>query len=270
MSKAVHSLLAVTLISAAVCAQSAGGWWGDVYDDHPVALEDILERPNSFRGQTVSFVVQIHRLGKVENPFYTRFDKDWYINFSVWSDRAPLWDKSAYKNDFQYLFIKRESKAAKTILKAPTYSRFVVVAEVSAVFKGKPWMEVKGLEGLDKSMNEASLVHMVKGTTLAKVNRHYAAAQEFAAAETDSLPRNTRVLLRTWQARALFAAGKYKPALQSMQAAISLASEATALKAELAGMKKRAAEQPEQTEPAKDSGPGKGEPVSAEQSSKDS
>ena len=237
------SLLTVLLlgsIQSALPASGDGGWWGDLFDeDKIISLNDVLKEPMSYRGKTVTFIAQFHKLGKIDNPFYTKFESEWYLNFSIWADEAPLWTRKGYREDFQYIFIRRNAKLASKILHAPLYARFVFVVEVSDIFKGKPWMEVTGLTQLDAQMNESSLIHMVKGFTLKRVGRHAAAAREFAAADHKTLPLHVRLKLMMEEAGAWAADGKKENAARALRLAAGLVPEDAEIRKTIAALTRR-------------------------------
>lgn len=215
--------LVLAILALGVTAPAFGGWWDDLFDDQVVPLEKILANPETFRGQTVTFPVQFHRLGKVDNPFYTKFETDWYLNFSVWADGAPLWDKEAYRKDFPYVFVRRGTEIANVFLAAPVYSRWYLTGEVSDVFSGKPWIEVTALRRIETQLDEPSLVRLVKGLMLRDLRRYDAAAQEFHAVDHKGLPPEVRVLAMREEALALHNAGRTAFGVARLATALDLA-----------------------------------------------
>jgi hypothetical protein len=189
-----------------------------------IALEKVLGNPQPFEGLTVTFVVQFHRLGKLDGPVYTKFEKDWYQNFSAWSDSAALWDKKAYQQDHRHFFISRMSEGANQIIHAKNYSRWVVTAEVSEILNGKPWFDVKGLRQLDTSMSTSSLKHLVKGFRASKAGDHALASRSFNAADADTLPVNVRLMTMHQEAAALHAAGDTPGAVARLEVALQIAA----------------------------------------------
>lgn len=187
-----------------------------------IALEKVLGNPQPFEGLTVTFIVQFHRLGRLDGPVFTKFEKDWYQNFSAWPDGAPLWDKDAYKKDYQYFFISRLSEGANQIIHAPNYSRWLITAEVSEIFNGKPWFEVKGLTQLETSLRTASLQQLVKGFRASKAGKYELAAKAFGAADAGTLPANIRLMAMNEEASALHAAGNTAGAVSRLEAALKV------------------------------------------------
>ena len=111
MAKFVLSLVAVALVALVAAPVAAQ----DEKETQTVALEKILGNAQAFEGLTVSFVIQFHRLGRLDAPVFTKFEKDWYQNFSAWPDGAHLWDKETYKRDHQFFFVSRLSEGANIL-----------------------------------------------------------------------------------------------------------------------------------------------------------
>ena len=203
-------------------AAAANGWWDDLYEEKTITLEQILANPQAYKGMDVSFVIQFHQLGQIDNPYYTRFDKEQFVNFSVWSDSAALWNKKAYSDDFPYLFIDRITKESQTILSASSYDRFLVTGRVASLFRGKPWIEVVGLKALDQKLTEPTLIKMVKGFKLKKAKRFDAAATEFSRATNVKLPAGIQTVLNKEAGICFAAARRYKDALVPLERAAIL------------------------------------------------
>ncbi len=243
--KTIHltAMLAIVTLLA-VPAAATDGWWGDLYEQKTVTLEQILANPQAFRGLDVSFVVQFHQLGQIDNPYYTRFEKEQYVNFSVWSDTAPLWDRKAFRQDFPYLFIDRIAGESQTILKARAYDRFLITGRVESIFRGKPWIEVVGLKALEKKLTEPTLIKMVKGYKLKKARRFDAAATEFSRATNEKLPTHVQALLNKESGVCYAAASRYKDALVPLQKAAAMAPKDQDLQKILAHCRKQLEQTP--------------------------
>ncbi|MFT7618562.1 MAG: hypothetical protein ACI97A_002206 [Planctomycetota bacterium] len=217
----ISAMLAILTLMT-VPAAATNGWWDDLYEDKAVTLEQVIAHPEAYKGMDISFVVQFHQLGQIDNPYYTRFEKGQYLNFSVWSDTAPLWDKKAYSADFPYLFIDRIATECQTILTSSAYDRFLITGRVASVFRGKPWIEVVGLKALEKNLTEPTLIKMVKAYKLKKAKRYDAAATEFNQATNEKLPTNVQTILNREAGVCFAAANRYKDALVPLERAVSL------------------------------------------------
>ena len=222
------------LLLAALCAaqvkdgdpkRSRGGWWGDLLEERTVALQQILDKPAPLRGQTVSFVVQVHRPGRIDNPFHTKFEPDLYLNLQGWGAEAELWLKDIYAAPFKHLFVKRGSDVERTIGKAAEYTRWVVTGQVAEIVKGAPWIEIVGARKLASQIDEPSLVNVVKGFMLRDLKRWDACASAFHAADHTALPRKVRAMIAREEAHALHRAGKTTLAHDRLQATARVIGE---------------------------------------------
>lgn len=247
MSKSVI-LTALLLALVAMPAAANNGWWDDVYEQKTVSLEAILKDPIAFRGLEVSFVVQFHRLGTIDNPYYTPFEKERYLNFSCWSDEAEIWDKKVYRQDFPYMFIDRMAKESAIVLKSRTYDRYLITGRVESIFRGKPWIEVVAFKKLEERMEEPVLIRMVKAFKLKNVRRYDAAASEFAAAVRDTLPRHIRSRLLRESGVCLAAVQRWDEAVRPLETA----SKMTPKDAELQKMVVHVKEQAKRAKKKKD------------------
>ena len=193
----------------------------DVDDDETIPLQKIIANPDAFLDIPVSFVIQFHRLEKADNPVFTRFLKQWDMNFSAWADGERLWTKEGFKNDFSYFFVRRGSEGHQTLLKAPIFSRWVVTGIVTRVFKGKPWIQVEGLARLEDQLDMRTLGTLARGFRMMTKSEHMAAADAFASAQHEGLPAGVRSMAYKQQALALFKAGKPEEGIDALRAARS-------------------------------------------------
>lgn len=222
--KSILNIAAALLLAPMVFAGGpAVGWWSNLYEEETVPLSKILQNPTAFRDMDVSFVVQFHKVGAIENPFYTKFEKDRYVNFSVWPDESPLWVKEEYKKDFAYMFIDRLAKESTQLANAKTYDRFVITGRVESIFKGQPWIEVRGFKALPQKMTEPALAHLVKAHNFKRLRRFDAAAAEFHLAnETKDLPDNVKFTSLKEEGVCLAAADRPSEALVPLEVAMTI------------------------------------------------
>ncbi|MCB9833935.1 MAG: hypothetical protein H6807_15855 [Planctomycetes bacterium] len=218
--RVIAALFALGLSAAPAAA--SGGWWDDIFEEKTVSLETILKNPEAFRGLDVSFVIQFHKLGQIDNPYYTPFEKERYLNFSVWADGAALWEKKVFEADFAYMFIDRIAEDCQTILQAGAYERFVVTGRVVSVFRGQPWIEVVGLKGIDRKLDEPTLIRMVKAYKLKSARRFDAAAGEFKNAFGEKLPEGVQHLLHRESGLCFAAAHRYADALVPLEKTVQM------------------------------------------------
>lgn len=235
---------------------SGEGWWADLYEQETVSLAQIVKNPTAFRDLDVTFVIQFQGLGTIENPFYTKFEKDRFMNFSAWADETPLWQKEEFKKNFNYLFVDRMAKETEILANARTYQRFLVVGRVESVFRGQPWIEVKGMKALDESLTEPTLIHLVKAYNFKRLRRFDAAAAEFHLANSvEKLPATVKAMSFKEEGVCLAAADRHSDALAPLEVAMTLVPKDEELKRLSDFCKAKANETPKTPEP-KDGGDG--------------
>lgn len=229
-----RSVICSLLLVLPLCAQTkdapdekqpGGGWWGDLLVERTLEFARLVDRPGPFRGQTVSFVVQVHKKARIENPFHTRFESETYFSVNAWDDTAELWVREVYDRPFRHLFVKRGSEVARRLGSAPEYSRWVVTGEVSEIVQGTPWIDVTSARKLAAQLDEPSLVNIVKGFMLRDLKRWDAAASAFHAADGVTLPRHVRAMIAREEAKALVQGGKLTLAVTRLQAAVRVVGE---------------------------------------------
>lgn len=227
-----RSLVVLLTCSLPLLAQGdAGGWWGDLYEEKVVALERVVSSPEGFRDATVSFVIQYHRPGRIDNPFHTRFERSWYMNFSAWPDGASLWQRKIFAGSHPYFFIRRSREETKELAASGTYSRWLARGHVAEIIDGKPWIEIKAMRRLPRAMDEASLVQMVKAVRLRDLGKHAAAARAFQKADHEKLPAWTRTFALRQESAALERTGRLGDALARARLAASLIKDDKQLEA---------------------------------------
>lgn len=203
-------------------AFSDDGWWDDLYRPDHVSLSKIVETPFAFQDVDVELEVQFRSVGTVGNPYYTPFEVGSHLNFVVWADDAALWKKPAHDASFPFMFISRRHQGCQMLLKARSYDRFRVTGRVSSVFRGRPWIEVRGIEALKEHITEPALIHLVKAFSFKKARRFDAAGAEFLLASSAPLPKVSMVMVLRERGLCLYAAKRFDEALVALDRALEL------------------------------------------------
>lgn len=178
-----------------------------------VPLQRILAEPHAYRGETVAFVATFHRVGSYDNPVHTQFQRDEFLNFSVWLPGTPLWFPESYKDDYPFLFVRHDTKGAELMLNAPLFSRWVITATIPSVCRDKPYILVQGLRRLDNQLDARSLSGMVHGFEAQRQGRFEDAAKYFHVAHHDDLPHSVRIVAVREEARSYYNAGDLRKAM---------------------------------------------------------
>ena len=195
------ALMAVCALNAMACAQ-------DSETQTLTTLEKILRNPEAYRSMKATFVVQFHQVGNVDNPVYTKFDRNWFQSFAAWPDSAPVWERAKYKDSYPYFFLPRISEGTKSVVAAPTFTRFLVTGVVDEIFDGKPYIEVKALEVLENSLTTDTVRSIAQGYRLRDTGLYAQSAKSFRAADSDKLPLAVRSLVVREEAWSLHQSGE--------------------------------------------------------------
>lgn len=183
----MNIVLTLGLTLAITPALEAGG-------GHPqgkvvqTTLSKIRKAPNAFKNVWVSFPIQFVSLGKVENPFFTKFVPQSFGNFYCWADEQQIWDRDQYEDVFGLMFMAKENDKLREIYKMKVYQRVLVTGIVCNTFQGEPWIEITDFDALDKAVDTASLSHLHRGHSLMQKRKWARALSELSMAAGDHLP----------------------------------------------------------------------------------
>src|SRR5690606_20970645 len=108
----------------------------------------------------VQMTVQFCSLGRVANPFFTRFEAALYANFYAWPDGEEIWQRERYDDLFGMFFMAKANEKTAALYDLETYDRVHVDAIVRNVFQGSPWIEVLDFEPVEGRVNTATLAHL--------------------------------------------------------------------------------------------------------------
>lgn len=171
---------------------AAGGGDQDKSKVVTTTLSAIRDTPESYKGVCVSFPVQFSSLGRVENPFFTRFVATDYANLWCWADEQAIWRKEQFDDVFAFLFVNKESKILDGVMRLARYERIKVTGVVRNTFQGQPWIEVTSYESLPGKAGSATLSHMYRGETYMKQRKWSRAISELSLAPAQGVPAAVR------------------------------------------------------------------------------
>ena len=126
-------------------------------------LSEVRETPEAFKQVKVRFPLQFASVGRVANPFFTRFVPSEYTNFYGWAAEQPIWRKDEYSNVFAYLFLSKASDQLQELYDLELYDRLMVTGVVRNTFQGAPWIEVLEFDVLGGHVSTESLAHAYRG-----------------------------------------------------------------------------------------------------------
>lgn len=159
MKKAL--LLTILVSVAALPAQG-----GDLGTPVPTTIEAMRANPDAFHNVKVHFTVQFASLGRISNPFFTKFTPTEFTNFYGWGDDQPIWQEPSYNDVFGTLFVSKSSPQLEGLYRLPLYKRIRCTGVVRNTFQDVPWIEVLSFRELRGAVDTPMLTHLHRGEKL--------------------------------------------------------------------------------------------------------
>ena len=151
-------------------------------------LTTLRHTPDAFRNVTVQFTVQFASLGKISNPFFTRFTPADYANVYVWADEQPLWQRQAYEDLFGNMFYPKAGSQLQQVYEMSMYDRLQITGVVRNTFQDAPWIEIQSFDVLGEQVSAATLAHMYRGEQFMNERRWQRAIAELTLAPAGEAP----------------------------------------------------------------------------------
>ncbi len=151
-------------------------------------LTAVRAEPDAFHNVKVRFVVQFASLGRISNPFFTKFTPSDYANFYAWGDEQSIWQEKAYNDVFGMLFLSKLSRQLETLYGMRLYQRMRVTGVVRNTFQSIPWIEVMEFEVLDEQLDTAVLTHLHRGEKLMNQRLWQRAIAELSLVPGEGVP----------------------------------------------------------------------------------
>lgn len=183
------------LLSLLLCAAALPAQDREFGASVQTTLTQVRAEPDAFRNVKIVFNVQYASLGKLSNPFFTRFTPTDFTNLYVWGEEQPIWRQNAYEDLFGMLFYPKMGKQLEDIYKLRTYQRLRVSGVVRNTFQGVPWIEVLDYEMLPGQVDLAVLTHMYRGEQLMEQRRWQRAIAELSLAAGEGVPETVRMAM---------------------------------------------------------------------------
>lgn len=158
-----------------------------------VTLGDLMKAPEAYRGIHVRLTIAFSDLGKLENPFFTRFTTNNYMNFAAWDDSQAIWQKDEFLKSYPLLFARRTTPVCDDFADAKRFDRFAVEAVVQDTFRGKPWIEVLSARKEEASLSHGALRHLHHAHQQSDRGNYSLAQGEVNRALNAPLPNHHRV-----------------------------------------------------------------------------
>lgn len=143
---------------------------------------------DAFRNVKVQFTAQFASLGRISNPFFTKFTPTEFTNFYAWSDDQAIWREPSYNDVFGMLFLSKSNPQLEQLYALPLYKRVSCVGVVRNTFQDTPWIEVLEFEELVPKVETAVLAHLHRGEKLMEQRLWQRAATELSLATGEGVP----------------------------------------------------------------------------------
>lgn len=193
----------------------------------PTTLTALRKNPEAFRNVWVTFPVQFASMGKVSNPFFTRFVPSEYANFHAWGGEQAIWRKPEYDNAFGLLFLSKGSQHLDRLFQLKLYDRVRCKAIVRDAFQGQPWVEVVELERLPHKVNTATLSHIYRGEQHMAKGKWNRAISELSLAPMASIPATVKASVHGSLGECYLKIGESAAAIKQLDMAMALLGDET-------------------------------------------
>ena len=222
------SLLASFALGAVLPAQ-------DLEFGSPIAttLSAVRRDADAYRNVRVEFTIVFASLGKMSNPFFTRFTPAEYVNLYGWADEQAIWQRESYDDLFGNLFYSKEGSALGSLYELKMYQRLRVQGIVRNTFQNMPWIEITDFEELGGQVDAAVLAHMHRGEKLMSERQWQRAVAELSRAPASGVPDHVQSAAYRNLGICYLRMGEADQALSSLQQAAALVDEPDAMLADL-------------------------------------
>jgi hypothetical protein len=151
-------------------------------------LTQIQAEPQAYRSVKVTFTMQFASLGRITNPFFTKFTPTDFANFYGWADEQPIWREQAYQDLFGTIFLSKSNDQLEELYNLSTYDRIRVTGVIRDTFQGAPWIEVLSFAKQPTQLDTALLTHLYRGEKLMDQRLWQRAIAELAFVPGASVP----------------------------------------------------------------------------------
>lgn len=152
-------------------------------------LAAMRANPTAYQNVKVKFTVQFASLGRISNPFFTKFTPTDYANFYAWGDEQQIWQEPDYNDVFGTLFLSKGNSQLEALYGLRLYQRIQCTGVVRNSFQGMPWIEVLSFEDVGGQVDTAVLTHMHRGENLMEQRLWQRAIAELSRAPGEGVPQ---------------------------------------------------------------------------------
>jgi tetratricopeptide (TPR) repeat protein len=151
-------------------------------------LTQVRAEPEAYKNVKVTFTVQFASLGRISNPFFTKFTPTDYANFYAWADEQPIWQEKSYNDVFGMLFLSKSHPKLQQLYELQTYQRIEVTGIIRNTFQNTPWIEVADFRMVNGQLDTAMLAHLYRGEKLMEQRLWQRAMAELSRAPGGDAP----------------------------------------------------------------------------------
>ena len=152
-------------------------------------LAAMRANPTAYQNVKVKFTVQFASLGRISNPFFTKFTPTDYADFYAWGDEQQIWQEPDYNDVFGTLFLSKGNSQLEALYGLRLYQRIQCTGVVRNSFQGMPWIEVLSFEDVGGQVDTAVLTHMHRGENLMEQRLWQRAIAELSRAPGEGVPQ---------------------------------------------------------------------------------
>ena len=152
-------------------------------------LSQVRAEPEAFKNVKIAFTVQFASLGRIANPFFTKFTPTEFANFYAWADEQPIWQEKSYHDVFGMLFLSKGHDKISQLYELRLYQRILVTGVVRNTFQNMPWIEVTDFEPAEGQLDTAVLTHLYRGEKLMEQRLWQRAIAELSMAPGAGVPQ---------------------------------------------------------------------------------
>jgi hypothetical protein len=176
------------LLSFVLCAAALPAQDHEFGQTVPTTLSEVRAEPEAFRGVRLEFTIQFGSLGRIQNPFFTKFTATDFVNFYGWADEQPIWQQDRYRDMFGMLFYSKSGKQLDQLYTLRLYERVKVTGIVRNTFQNLPWIEILDFAPVAGQVDAALLSHLYRGEKLMAERKWQRAIGELSLAPGDGVP----------------------------------------------------------------------------------
>lgn len=151
-------------------------------------LSQVRAEPEAYKNVKVTFMVQFASLGRISNPFFTKFTPTDFANFYAWADEQPIWQEKSYNDIFGMFFLSKSHPRLEELYEMRVYQRLAVTGVIRNTFQNMPWIEVTDFEPVEGQLDTAVLTHLYRGEKLMSQRLWQRAIAELSLAPGTGVP----------------------------------------------------------------------------------